>query len=332
MPYNEKTSGNDPLRTSTGRGLPKSRYNDISAWAVLGLAARYAKLLHLQRETVPARDSAKAGQDNSTRLRTYCNLISCDFNLMLSSGLPVSIDPTFTQRSIDGLASDQYSQLPGDLRVTGLIELVSLTYQALSKCGDFSGRKINAKSLKALNADFDLWERSWISRLGHTNSQHSQLPFTSVRWYRLALNSAFLVSLLSSDEKAGPHQSQLLQLQFLETSLTAACQIIFSHASNAEEYVWNMESQQSSSFPDGSFHVDPEALERMQYAVDSAWISYTFAVTFLVLCFVRRTIDGRFYECRSKRLRLTRLNRQSSTLPCQCCINTWSLPSFQTSI
>lgn len=58
------------------------------------------------------------------------------------------------------------------------------------------------------------------------------------------------------------------------------------------DYVWNLESQNTTSFPEGPFSVDVAALNRLSYAVDSTWISHTFAVTFLVLCYIRGTVDG----------------------------------------
>lgn len=287
MPFDQKHHEEVSRMPST----PKSRYNDVSAWAVLGLAARYAKLLRINQQL------ATTGQNNYyedeyARYRTYYNLISCDFNLMLSSGLPVSIDPTSTRQGIHELVESDRSQLPGDLRIVALIELVSVTYQTLARCGDFSGRNLDPRSLRSLNADLDQWEKLWIIKLAHTTSQHNQLPFTSVRWYRLALNSASLAPLFSSEQQAKPRHSHLLSLQCLEKSLTAACQIVFSYALDAGTSVWDIESQLPSSFPEGPFKLDREALHRMQYAVDSSWISYTFAITFLVLCFVRQIVDG----------------------------------------
>jgi hypothetical protein len=268
---------------------PRSRYNDVSAWAVLGLAARYAKLLRINQQLVITGQN-NSYEDDFARFRTYYNLISCDFNLMLSSGLPVSIDPTSTRQRMHELVGSDRSQLPGDLRIVALIELVSVTYQTLAKFGDFSGRNLDPKSLRSLNADWDQWERLWTGKLTHTCSQHNQLPFTSVRWYRLALNSASLAPLFSSKQQARP--SHLSSLQCLEKSLTAACQIVYSYSLDAGNFVFDLESQLPSSFPDGPFKLDREALDRMQYAVDSSWICYTFAITFLVLCFVKQIVDG----------------------------------------
>ncbi|KEQ99280.1 hypothetical protein AUEXF2481DRAFT_36596 [Aureobasidium subglaciale EXF-2481] len=289
MPCDRTTRDRTSL-AATPLELAKSRYNDTSAWTILGLAARYAKLLRMNQE-VSLTSQSDHSHDMFPRLRTYYNLISCDFNLMLSSGLPVSIDPTSTQKSMQELVGNAESQLPGDLRIVALTELVSLTYLTLVRCSDYTGRKLDLRALKSLNAEMDRWEKAWISKLANTSSQHNQLPFTSVRWYRLALNSASLAQLFSPRKALDSQQSQLLLLQSLEVCLTSASQIIISHSKNAGGWIWSIESQLASSFPEGPFEPDPEALGRLQYAVDSSWISYTFAVTFIVLCFVRGFID-----------------------------------------
>jgi len=48
----------------------------------------------------------------------------------------------------------------------------------------------------------------------------------------------------------------------------------------------------ANKYKRGHFYADASAIKRLYYAVDSTWISQTFAVTFLVLCYVRGTIDG----------------------------------------
>jgi hypothetical protein len=69
--------------------------------------------------------------------------------------------------------------------------------------------------------------------------------------------------------------------------------MLFSLSTYAYDYVWNIDSQAVSTFPEGPFFVDSAAVKRLYFAVDSTWISQTFAVTFLVLCYVRGTIDGK---------------------------------------
>ena len=72
---------------------------------------------------------------------------------------------------------------------------------------------------------------------------------------------------------------QVWLLSALETSLTAASQILFSQSITAATDVWIINSQDSSSFPDGHFTVDTTSLISLHHAVDSTWISLAFALT-----------------------------------------------------
>jgi hypothetical protein len=70
--------------------------------------------------------------------------------------------------------------------------------------------------------------------------------------------------------------------------------MLISLSSYGADHVWSLESQNAATFPGGSFPADAAALKRLYYAVDSTWISHTFAVTFLVLCYVKGIVDGKF--------------------------------------
>lgn len=83
----------------------------------------------------------------------------------------------------------------------------------------------------------------------------------------------------------------------LETSLTAAAQILFSLSKSAADHVWSLSSQDPSTFPLGVFTVDPAARRSLDHAVDSIWVSHAFALIFLVLCYVRGQIDDDLQIC-----------------------------------
>lgn len=115
----------------------------------------------------------------------------------------------------------------------------------------------------------------------------------SIQWYRLALNSASLGPLLSPISLSSRPPLRISLLQSLEISLTAAAQTLLSLSSDGEKNVWKLESQNQSSFPTGPYQVDIVAVRRLYYAVDPIWISHTFAVIFLVLCYIRGAVDGK---------------------------------------
>jgi hypothetical protein len=140
---------------------PSSRYNEISAWAVLGLALRYATLLGLERSAIaPFQEHTKdPSKYDVSRLRVWYNLLTCNFNLMLTSGLPASVDPALSVQVAQTFRSHSRTQYPGDVRVTALVELVGFVYRAMCSCGDVSGRRLQAHSLQKLNKELDSWER-----------------------------------------------------------------------------------------------------------------------------------------------------------------------------
>jgi hypothetical protein len=89
---------------------------------------------------------------------------------------------------------------------------------------------------------------------------------------------------------------QVWTLGFLETSLTAASQILASLSTNADQFVWGLNSQHADSYPSGEFIVEPAAQVSLRHAVDATWISHTFALTFIVLCYLRNAIDGEAFD------------------------------------
>lgn len=152
----------DQSTTSTGAtGQPNSRYNEVSAWAVLGLALRYSLLLGLDRAAIAPFHGPidSITESDVCRLRVWYNLLNCDFNLMLISGLPASVDPAPSAQVAGRFASSTYSKHPGDIRVSGLVELVSIVHRAMQSCGDISGHQLSPSCLRKLNIDLGKWER-----------------------------------------------------------------------------------------------------------------------------------------------------------------------------
>lgn len=145
---------------------PKSRYNEISAWAVLGLALRYALFLGLDRAAIaPFQDPVSAvSQNDMSCLRVWYNLLTCDFNLMLTSGQPASLDPLVSAQVARRFSSSRHAQQPADLRVAGLVELVAVVHRAMKSCADVSGRQLDPYCLRKINTELEEWERLVIHR------------------------------------------------------------------------------------------------------------------------------------------------------------------------
>ncbi|TVY35694.1 putative transcriptional regulatory protein [Lachnellula subtilissima] len=283
-------------------GICQTRYNDISAWSVLGLAIRYSIFLGLDRSAVTpfsTPNSTGPGQEDFSRLRVWINVLTCDCHLMLSAGLPASVDPEPVTMIGRAFASHEKALQPDDSRVAAISELVAIIKRAAKSSGDPRLRVLDSASLKKANAEFDNWEAFWTSKLTRSsisqsrssekptndaldNCQHNQMPFTSLRSYRLAINSAGLGSMLS--RKQQPHEPmQLSLLQALDASLLAAAQTIFALSNETNTQSWTRQSYSLTSFPVCPFTIDETALGRFRFSVDSSWITHSFAAVFLVL-------------------------------------------------
>ncbi len=153
----------------------KSRYNDLSAWVVFGLAVRYATFLGLERRVtrpVKADHAATAEAAWPTRpdlawARVWLNLVTYDCNLTLTSGLPASIDPTRVEAMARLFCQHYGSQFPGDLRYSALVGLACIMQRArngerkgsASAKSTSSGRHANIDVLRRANVEFEEWER-----------------------------------------------------------------------------------------------------------------------------------------------------------------------------
>ena len=277
-----------PLSTVADQNLPRTRYNDISAWSVLGLAMRYAVSLKLETLAVqPFIRDEKVDQVDMSRLRVWHNLLTCDANLMLTSGLPASLNPD-KARSVAGAFAAQSLAQPDDLRVIGLVELVNIMYLATSK--GWNMETLDLVALRRINHDLDQWDVKWTERLGQTHAFYT-LPFSSARWYRLALNSAALAAVTTRGSVALSARPSLSQC--MDYALTAASQTLLAYSTVGRTSVSGFASQNNRNYgPLDRFQPDPTALETLIYTVDSAWISLSFAVTFLVLAYAKGAIQG----------------------------------------
>ncbi|TVY84479.1 hypothetical protein LSUE1_G000773 [Lachnellula suecica] len=294
-----------PVETSAP-GVSQTRYNDISAWSVLGLAIRYSLFLGLDRTALIPFSSQSINipdREDVARLRVWVNILTCDCHLMLSTGLPASLDPEPVTKIGRSFATRKDATQPEDSRLAAVSELVAIIKRAAKSSGDPRVRVLDPLSLKKANAEFDDWEGSscvltdfGLQSLPKNidaaveNCQHNQMPFTSLRWYRLAINSAGLGNILSRN-KHRQEPMDLCLLQSLDISLLAAGQTIFALANETSTLTWPAQSQSLPAFPDEIFTIDMAALGRFRFAVDSSWITHSFAAVFLVLCYTRGVID-----------------------------------------
>ena len=162
MPYfQEETYDKSPIEGAAGPSF-KSRYNDLSAWAVFGLAVRYASFLGLDRTAMaPFRGltEAVASQEDLSRARVWLNLVTYDCNLTLTSGLPASVDPALAEKTARSFCAHRLAQFPGDLRYAALVELASIVRRAKHSDRGYSMRYPNVDALRKANIGLEDWER-----------------------------------------------------------------------------------------------------------------------------------------------------------------------------
>ncbi|EED13760.1 C6 finger domain protein, putative [Talaromyces stipitatus ATCC 10500] len=284
-----------PVDVQNSGGRLRTRYNDVSAWSMLGLAIRYALFLGLQDSPsafLPEKQSSATIEDLA-RLRVWINLLTNDANLMLSSGLPASLNPEPVAQVCQTFASHRDAFQPEDMRVAALCELVVILKHAARSSGSPNVRALDAFSLRRANLEFDAWEVHWNQALG-PELMHDQMPFTALRAYRLTVNSSCLSTLLArpapESSSLNPRNVPLHSLEALDVSLTAACQTILALSGQSTWATWSTHSS-IPFIPSAPLTVNRIAVERISFSVDSSWVSHSFAAVFLVLCFARGAID-----------------------------------------
>ncbi|OCF72565.1 hypothetical protein I204_06947 [Kwoniella mangroviensis CBS 8886] len=180
----------DLSSTSSSTSTPKSRFTDSYAWLMIGLATRFAKYIALEEVTHVDFGNSRLDEEKLQKMRVWLNLISVDRHLTLTAGLPATLvaPPTSLLRAFGSHPKAQ----SGDLKLAGLAELVAIVHRASISCGDVSLKKLDSITLSVANAELDSWEREWNAIFSGNRADPTfkqQMPFTALRWYRLALNA-----------------------------------------------------------------------------------------------------------------------------------------------
>ncbi|KAK4686971.1 hypothetical protein P7C73_g3149, partial [Tremellales sp. Uapishka_1] len=260
--------------------MPKSRFNDAYAWLMIGVAIRFSKYIGLEKCT----ESNLANPEDLSRIRIWLNLISIDRHLTMTAGLPASLEapPSHVVRAFGSHPAAQ----SGDIKLAGLSELIAIVQRASVACGDVSLRKLDAISLKMAIAELDDWERRWALILGAGASPafKQQMPFTAVRWYRLALNAIPIGAALGEQ----PRDPAAPTPPALAAGVDAAFHLIWQYSSEAV----SERPERNMSDDSSRFTMNFTALSSFMFAVDSYWITHAYAAIFLVLVYDRGCIDS----------------------------------------
>ncbi|KAE9401595.1 hypothetical protein BT96DRAFT_974697 [Gymnopus androsaceus JB14] len=241
----------------------RSRFSDTSAWSLVGLAIRLANFLGLDRSVDAPFTSPDISDDAMIRMRTWMNLLSIDHHLTLTARLPASLDPVPAARAARSFASSPRAE-PTDLKA--------------KFAGDSSLRVLDRVSLQKANAELNEWESMWAMALSSSgfNQYRTQMPFTALRWTRLALN---VVSL--GPRFLGNHADELRTpcTSALRNAVEAAASMLYCFSSKEQESTM------------GPLIVDAGALSSFKYSIDAYWITHAFAIVFLAMAYERGVIN-----------------------------------------
>ncbi|KAG7774364.1 hypothetical protein KL930_004194 [Ogataea haglerorum] len=246
-----------PLRVNQSA----SRYNEVSVWNVIGLTIRWVKFMDLEGHL----HTKFTGSLEDVRiLRIMLNLVSLDYQTHLSTQLPTTIDPV----PLVALARKFCSTASAETNDHKLLGLCELTL-ALK----------HATDLKYVNFFLDEWVAEWTN-YPKAQLSMSEIPFTSMRWYRLSLNSAPLAGLCAG--MPVPESEERAVLVALKRSVEAALDMfgLFLETPGWEEP-----------------KVNHAFLSRFRCAIDSYWMTHAFAFILLCILYARGAVDETFF-CR----------------------------------
>ncbi|KAJ7574410.1 hypothetical protein C8J56DRAFT_802909 [Mycena floridula] len=263
---------------------PRSRFNDISAWSTIGVAIRLATFIGLDRIIeAPFNSPTDITEEDVRRMRVWMNLLSVDHHLAMTARLPASLDPAPAARIARAFGSHPRAER-SDLKVAGLCELVGIVHRAGKFCGDASLSRLDPMSLQKANAEFAEWESVWavvMRNSGFDEDFHTQMPFTALRWYRLALN---VVSLGPRFFSRNPEDIHAAAAVTLKTGIDAAAAMLYCFSADPVHI-------SHGSAPPPRLTISNAVSKSFRYSIDAYWITHAFAVVFLALAYDRGVID-----------------------------------------
>lgn len=257
-----------------------------SAWNIIGLALRMSKQMGLEHRVVQAFNGEKDPRKEDFRLlRVTLNLLSLDYQFMLSSRSPVTMDPTAIVSIARQFLLHENSDIE-DIKLIALGELAMILHYAFDKTGRLG--TLDWASLRQLNCRFDEWETNWKTMLAMNlpcEVDLSQIPFTSLRWYRIALNMLPIPRLLSLD--LSPNVSDQA-MECLNQCMTSSAEMLSCFLVDA-----NGKQLDRTDFKNWAhYRVNEQLTGSFQFSIDSYWISHAFSLTLLCFLFQKGIIGS----------------------------------------
>lgn len=160
LPY-ERCS--EPLSQETKHVSVQTRYNEMSSWAVFGLALRYAEFCGLEQKVLGAFQddtcAAASTQQDLESIRVWLNMVTYDCNLTLTSGLPTLLDPRPMKTRAYRFCSHFAAQEPGDVRYASTVELAYIIKNVRHQKDKITERYQVLAVIADANGEFEKWQR-----------------------------------------------------------------------------------------------------------------------------------------------------------------------------
>ncbi|KAK7469970.1 hypothetical protein VKT23_001407 [Stygiomarasmius scandens] len=279
--------------SSPGSDLYKSRshYTNSNLWSVLGLAIRQAIFIGLDKSVDAFNPLSEAKDEDIKRLRVWINLLYMDQHLALTTKLPMTLDPVPTARIARAFASHSNAQST-DLQLAGLCELVAIGHRAAGSCRNAPYTVLDDVSLQKVNAELNEWQSIWSFTFCNSGFEHYsvQIPFTTLRWYRLALNFVALGPIITSNHgQFYNHPSSDLR-----TGIEAAISMLYCFSANSDHPLSLLNTLQLTGLQPLSPLIANTIISTSRYNPDTSWITYAYAVVILALSYDRNIIDDEF--------------------------------------
>jgi hypothetical protein len=142
------------VRSATSSKGYESRYSEMSVWSMLGLAGRHALFLGLEKASSPPFEGLKGDRQS---YKTWHNLLTCDANLMMTSGLPPSTYAASSARNLLSLEVHGLPQTADDVRVGALLQLAAIAQRTVQRANALP--EIDQQAIVRCNDGLDEWER-----------------------------------------------------------------------------------------------------------------------------------------------------------------------------
>lgn len=140
-----------------------TRYNEMSAWTIFGLALRYANFCGTEHKVLSTfgtqEAAAEATKEDLGSMRVWLNLVTYDCNLTLTSGLPASLDPRSVNEAVGHFYTHPLSQMPGDVRYASMVQLACIISDVRREKDKIAQRNQVIAVVTQANEQFDAWQK-----------------------------------------------------------------------------------------------------------------------------------------------------------------------------